>query len=189
MHVIRRDDGARGDVFAWFGGTLQAESQLQCEPNEAVLVLDDQEEVVTTLGPGRHALPSELKPYVGRDDLLFIFVTTGTMRIEAGGALDDVMDEPWLELFAQVSVKDPVKAIELLPLLDEDEAPEDWIAEELILAVSHAARERRVGLEGLRAATADIARAAAGYANEAFAEVGLEVGVPEMAFSDAEDAD
>lgn len=166
---------------------MQAESQLVCEPNESMLVLDDQEEVVTTLGPGRHALPAELKPYVGRDDLLFIFVTTGSMRIEAGGALDEVQDEPWVELFAQVSVKNPLKAIELLPLLDEDEAPEDWIAEELILAVSRAAGERRVGLEGLRAATPDIARAAAVFANEAFAEVGLEVGVPELAFSDADD--
>lgn len=184
MQLIRREEEARGDVFAWWeGGALKENSQLVCNTDEAVVVLDGHEELVARFGPGSHAL----KDWAGRDDLLFIFVTTGALRIEAGGALDDVKDEPWLELFARVSVKDPTKAIELLPLLDEDEAPEDWIAEELILAVSHAARERRVGLEGLQAATADIARAAAEYANEAFAEVGLEVGVPEMAFSDSDD--
>ncbi len=164
---------------------LEAGAELVCNADEAVVVLDGREELVARFGPGRHALPA----WAGRDDLLFIFVTTGALRIEAGGALDDVTDEPWLELFATVHVDDPVKAIELLPLLDEDEAPEDWIAEELILAVSHAARERRAGLSALQAATADLARAAAEHANEAFAEVGLVVGVPEMAFSDSDEED
>lgn len=189
MAFIRRDDADRGEVFAWWEGTrLAADSQFSCEPNEAILVLDaDREELVATLGPGRHALTPELQRYVGGDEVLVIFVTTSPMKIEAGGALDDVEEQPWVELHARVTVRDPVKAIEMLPLLDDDETPEDWIAEELILAVGRAADEHGGNLAALQADTEKVAQAATGYANEVCAELGLEVADPEMAFSDTED--
>jgi hypothetical protein len=189
MPFIQRADGDKGDVFAWWDGSaLDAETQFNCDMNEAILVLDaGSEELVTTLGPGRHGMSAELKKYAGGDEVLVLFVTTSAMKVEAGGALDDLDDQPWVEATARVTVKDPVKAIELLPLLDDDELPEEWIAEELILAVARAAAEHGGALDALQAARATVAIAAAGFANEVFSELGMEVTVPEVEFSESEE--
>jgi len=191
MAFIQRDDGDRGEVFAWWDGSaLDAGTQFNCDVNETLLVLDaNSEEVVATLGPGRHAMTLALAPYAQGDEVLVIFVTTSPMRVEAGGALADLPDEPWVEIKARVTVRDPVKAIELLPLLDDDEAPEDWLGEELILAVGRAAEENGGDLQRLQTSSGAIAKAAAGYANAVMADLGFEVAVPELSFSQSEDDD
>lgn len=189
MAFIERDDGDRGELFAWWGGSqLDAETQFTCAVNEIILVLDaESEDLVATLGPGRHPLPPALSRHAKGDEVLVIFVTTTPLRIEAGGALDELTDQPWVELNARVTVRDAAKAIELLPLLDDDESPEDWLAEELILAVGRAAEEKGGDLEALQAATGTLAAAAGRYANEVLAELGLEVTAPEIEFSESEE--
>ena len=166
MAFIQREDGDRGEIFAWWDGTaLDASAQFNCQPHETILVLDAD----------------------NGDEVLVIFVTTSPLRIEAGGALADLPDEPWVEINARVTVRDPVKAIELLPLLDDDEAPEDWLGEELILAVGHAAEEKGGDVQGLQSAAGAIAQAAANYANAVMADLGFEVAVPELSFSLSDD--
>ena len=189
MAFIQREDGDRGDVFAWWDGSeLDAETQFSCDVNEVILVLDaESEDLVATLGPGRHALPPALKRLAGQGEVLVIFVTTGPMGIEAGGALDDLADEPWVEIKARVTVRDAAKAIELLPLLDDDESPEDWLAEELILAVSHAAEAVGGDFQALQAARGSIAAAATGFANSVMTDLGFEVSTPELEFSQSDD--
>lgn len=191
MAFIQRDDGDKGEIFAWWDGTaLDASAQFNCQPNETILVLDaNSEDLVATLTPGRHAMTGPLAPYANGDEVLVIFVTTSPLRVEAGGALADLPDEPWVEINARVTVRDPVKAIELLPLLDDDEAPEDWLGEELILAVGHAAEEKGGDVQGLQSAAGAIAQAATGYANAVMADLGFEVAVPELSFSQSEDTD
>jgi hypothetical protein len=128
--VIRRSEDDADDLFAWWDGSeLAADTQFVCNGNEVVLVLDaGTEDVVTQVGPGRHALPASLRRYVGGDEVLVIFLTTTAVELEAEGALEDVDDEPWAEASTRLTVRDPVKAVELLPELGDDESPEDWVS-------------------------------------------------------------
>ncbi len=189
MPFIARADEDRGDLFAWWDGSeLDAETQFACNADEVVLVLDAQsEDVVATLGPGRHSLPVTLGRYLSGGKVLVIFVTTAPVTIEAEGVLDAHDDQPWVELAGVVTVRDPVKALELLPHLDDDETPEDWVAEELVLYTGRAVEEDGGDLEALSAKTAMLSERAQAFANEDFAGFGLSVALRDLELSESEE--
>ena len=84
-------------------------------------------------------------------------------------------------------MKDPTRALELLPQLGEDESPEDWIGEEFLLAVGRAAEGNGGDLDALQEATNTLAGEAEVDLNKILAEYGLEVSTPELEFSESED--
>src|SRR5437016_5033985 len=95
--LLARDPESRGDLIAWWEGeTIESDAQAICEPDEMIVFLDD-DEVVATLGPGRHSLasgPPALAPHlVGGDEIAVAFVTTRTTRLEAEGTLEELDNE------------------------------------------------------------------------------------------------
>ena len=186
--VIRRGEDDAGDLFAWWDGSeLVADTQFVCNGDEVVLVLDaGTEELVTQVGPGRHALPASLKRYVGGDEVLVIFLSTGMVELSAEGALEDVDDEPWAEASTKLIVRDAKKALDLLPELGDDESPEDWVAAELLLALARAATENGGDLEALQEASSTIASQAQADLNGVLAEYGLQVFTIDLELSESE---
>jgi hypothetical protein len=172
MALIRRAPEAKDDLFAWWDGTqLEPSSELACAESERVVVLEARSEhLVTTLGPGHHDVTPALRE-VG--DVLVLFVTTAPTVIEAEGVFDDHDEAPHVELSATVTVLDAVKAVGLLAQLDPDESPEDWVAEELMLAAVRAVDEHGGKLAQLERAWAEVNANALRLANEQLAAVSL----------------
>ncbi len=189
MSFIARADEDKGDLFAWWDGSeLTADTQFQCNMNEAILVLDaNGEETVATLGPGRHALPAELKRFVDGGEVIVIFITTSALQLEAEGVLEEHEDQPWVEIAATFTVRDAAKALELLPHLDDDETPEDWLSEELVIGAARVAAEHGGDLAALRAASSSFKGQLEALANEDLAAFGLSARVTSVEFSESED--
>jgi hypothetical protein len=188
MTLIRRAEDDLGELFAWWdGGELTADSQFLCGPDEVAFVLDERTEVLAaSLGPGRHGLPAALGRYVDGAEVLVIFVTTSPVKIEAEGVLDDHPDQPWVEVSAAFTAGDPQRALELLPRLDDDESPEDFLADELMLAVAEAAGAHGGALAALQDAQGALAARAQVAANAALAELGLTVRIDQLELSESE---
>lgn len=187
-HVIRRSADDAGDLFAWWDGSeLVADTQFVCNGDEVILVLDaGSEELVTRIGPGRHAVPASLARYVDGDEVLVIFLTTSMISLAAEGILEDVDDEPWAEASTRLVVRDAQKALELLPELGDDESPEEWVAAELLLALARAASEHGGDLEALQEASSTLASQAQADLNGVLAEYGLQIFPMELELSESE---
>lgn len=184
--VVRADDD-QGDLIAKWSGELSADTQFSIDTNEVAFVIEGEEaELVAAFVPGRHALPDELQPHIGKE-VLVLFISTGTTQLCAEGALDDVEDEPWLEAQATLTVHEPAKVLAMLARLGEDESPEDWVAAELLIAAGKAAVEVGGGLEQLQGSLGAIAEQTQASLNEVLAELGMEATLSELELSESED--
>lgn len=185
---MSRSDEDGEDLFAWWtGDALTADTQFAVAPNEVALVLDgESEELVAALEPGRHGLPGALEAYGDGREVTVIFLTTTPLALEFEDSLEDVDDEPWAELKGQVQVTDPVKALELLPQV-EDEAPEDWICVEVLASLSDAAQAHGGDLEALQADLGTLTQTTLASVNELLAQYGLQVTSLDLTLSETED--
>ncbi len=183
--LIERDRADEGDLFSWWDGSeLDDDAQFSCAMNEQILVLDaDDESLLAKLGPGRHALPPQL---VGREGpVLIIFVTTSPITLAPEGVLDEAPAQPWVELRAQLTVRDAEQALELLPHIDDDELPESFLETEILNAVLSAVLAQGGDLEDLQAKRASLQKLASELLNEELEVYGLAAQLDGLELSEA----
>jgi hypothetical protein len=199
--MLARDSESQGDLISWWDGDqLEADTQVSCAMDEVVMFIDD-DEVVATLGPGRHSLvppPPSLERYLkgsflsGPDKVAVAFVTTRTVRLEAEGILEELDDqgaedvEPTISFRVALRITDATKVVPLLEKLSEDECLEDWLIDELVLHAQAAATESNRTLAELASGAhgAQLAVKIAQNAGEILVEYGIELqSVDEFAVS------
>lgn len=203
--MLSRDAESQGDLISWWDGDqLEADTQVSCAIDEVVMFIDD-DEVVATLGPGRHSLappPPSLERYLkgsflaGPEKVAVAFVTTRTVRLEAEGILEELDDEgeedvePTVSFRVALRICDAAKVVGLLEKLSDDECLEDWLVDELVLHAQVAATQSNRTLAELASGAhgAQLAVKIAQNAGEILVEYGIEVqSVDEVAITvDAE---
>lgn len=132
--MLARKTEDEGALISWWeGDDPDDESQVVCAMNETVLVIGEDDAVVQTLGPGRHAVAVP-------EGAAVAFVTTTPTRIEAEGTMED-LDDADMTLDARVRVTDAARMIPLLDKLGDEESLEGWLGDELMLHAVAAAAE------------------------------------------------
>lgn len=181
--LIRRPESGGTLLTRWDGGdVLPADAQFLCGPTERIVVVDLDDETLAMLGPGRHALPPELR---GRDEPVNVFfLSTAPVRVHAQGSLEFHEDEPWVEVDATVNVNDPDALLALAAHLDEETA-EAYVAEDLLRAAGAVAEENGWGLDALLEVSESFAAAIEGEATDALEMFGLSVSVSRVQVSAA----
>ena len=185
--MVARDSQSQGDLISWWeGDDLDVETEVSCAMDEVVLFIEG-DEVVSTLGPGRHSLaipPGPLERFViGTDELGIAFVTTTVIRLDGAGVLEELDNEgaedvePTVSFVAAVRVIDPARIVPLLEKLSDEESLEDWLIDELVLHAQTAASESNRSLDELTSGTysAQLGEKTTQNANEVLGEYGIEV--------------
>lgn len=142
-NLITRSNDDSDELYGWWDGeAIEAGDQVSCDTSE-VAVFWDGEQVVTTLGPGRHQLTAEsspaLAPFFEDDSPIHIcFVTTSAVSgFEVEGSIspdddddddDDAEEEPSASIEVTLRVVDPglfvAKAVEIEEGDDDDDDDE-----------------------------------------------------------------
>jgi hypothetical protein len=164
---LTRDEEAKGDLISWWEGEdPDSDSQVSCDMNEVVLFIGEDNEVLQTFGPGRHAVEFP-------DGASVAFVTTSPTRIEDDAVVED-LDDAEVTLTATVRISDAAKMIPLLEKLGDEESLEGWLGDELILHAVAAADEAGLDTDAMTG-NADLCQQTAQRAREVLAEYGIEV--------------
>lgn len=166
MIFIARDAEASGDLITWWDGEPDGDCQIVCDAQEVALVLGEDDEVLQTLGAGRHAVQVPANAAIA-------FVTVAAVNLEAEGTFDETGDA-LVSLAARVRVTDPVKMLGLLDDLGEDESLEGWLGDELMLHAIAAAGEAGIDASSMSSDPALCEKTAA-RAREVLAPYGVEV--------------
>ncbi len=140
--VLAREAEEEGEKFIldwWEGDDIEAGDQVNCAMNEVAVLVDEENEVLTTFAAGIAVIPE-----FDAEEVSLAFVRLTFARIVSEGTLEDFDDAP-VTVLSMVRVIDPVKMIPLLDKLDEEESLEDWLGDELLIHAAAAIEES--GLE------------------------------------------
>jgi hypothetical protein len=148
--VLARAEEEEGEKYIidwWEGDDIEAGDQITCAMNEVAVLVDEENEVLTTFPAGIAVIPE-----FDAEDVSLAFVRLTFARIVSEGTLEDFEDAP-VTVLSMVRVTDAAKIMPLLDKLDEDETLEDWLGDELLIHAAAAIEES--GLEDVDAINSD----------------------------------